>query len=153
MVSGGSAELCARSGTYWADQYDWRSREAALNRLTQWRGEAEGYGLHFVHMRSPHENALPLLLSQRWPGSIVEFSKAIPRRLDPVAYGGSAEDALHVVAPSLPGFGFSDKPERTGMGVQRIATLFDCLMRGIGYDRYVAVLFAMMGHPHAKSFE
>tara|TARA_R110002094_G_scaffold12128_1_gene22102 strand:- start:1954 stop:3099 length:1146 start_codon:yes stop_codon:yes gene_type:complete len=124
--------------TYWADQYDWRSREAALNRLTQWRGEAEGFGLHFVHMRSPHENALPLLLSHGWPGSIVEFAKAIPSLLDPVAYGGSAEDAFHVVAPSLPGFAFSDKPEKTGMDVHRIATLFDSLMRGLGYDRYVA---------------
>jgi len=124
--------------TYWADQYDWRSREAALNRLTQWRGEAEGFGLHFVHMRSPHENALPLLLSHGWPGSIVEFAKAIPRLLDPVAYGGKAEDAFHIVAPSLPGFGFSDKPKTPGTGVHRIATLFDSLMRGLGYDRYVA---------------
>ena len=124
--------------TYWADQYDWRSREAALNLLTQWRGEAEGFGLHFVHMRSPHENALPLLLSHGWPGSIVEFAKAIPRLLDPVAYGGKAEDAFHIVAPSLPGFGFSDKPRTPGTGVHRIASLFDSLMRGLGYDRYVA---------------
>jgi len=123
---------------YWADQYDWRSREAALNQLVQWRGEAEGFGLHFVHMRSPHKNALPLLLSHGWPGSIVEFAEVIPRLLDPVAYGGKAEDAFHIVAPSLPGFGFSDKPKKPGTGVQRIATLFDTLMRGLGYDRYVA---------------
>jgi len=124
--------------TYWAGQYDWRSREAALNQLTQWKVDAEGFGLHFIHMRSPHKNALPLLLSHGWPGSIVEFAKVIPSLLDPVAYGGKAEDAFHIVAPSLPGFGFSDKPKTPGTGVHRIATLFDSLMRGLGYDRYVA---------------
>jgi len=124
--------------TYWADQYDWRSRETALNCLTQWRGEADGFGLHFVHMRSPHKKALPLLLSHGWPGSIVEFAKAIPQLLDPSAFGGNADDAFHIVAPSLPGFGFSDKPDKPGFGVHKIAKLFDVLMRGLGYDRYVA---------------
>lgn len=123
---------------YWSDKYDWRSREAELNRLTQWRTEVDGFGLHFIHMRSPYKNALPLLLSHGWPGSVVEFAKVIPRLLDPVAYGGSADDAFHIVAPSLPGFGFSDKPHKPGMNVQKIATLFDNLMRGLGYDRYVA---------------
>lgn len=123
---------------YWAEDYDWRSREVALNQLTQWRSEVNGFGLHYIHMRSPHKNALPLLLSHGWPGSIVEFSKVIPRLLDPVAFGGSAEDAFHVVAPSLPGFGYSDKPSKTGMGVPQIAALFDKLMRELGYNRYVA---------------
>jgi len=122
---------------HWAGAYDWRAREAKLNALTQWRAEAEGVGLHFVHMRSPHPQALPLLLIHGWPGSIVEFAKAIPRLVDPVAFGGRAEDAFHVVAPSLPGFGFSDRPAEPGMNVQRMARLFDTLMRGLGYDRYV----------------
>ena len=123
---------------YWAAEYDWRSREEALNSLSQWRSDVDGFGLHFIHMRSHHKNALPLLLSHGWPGSIVEFAKVIPRLLDPVAFGGSADDAFHIVAPSLPGFGFSDKPHKSGMGAPQIAALFDKLMCGLGYDRYVA---------------
>ncbi len=123
---------------YWARDYDWRAREAALNTLTQYRAAADGFGLHFIHMPSPHPHALPLLLSHGWPGSIVEFAKAIPKLVDPTAHGGDAADAFHIVAPSLPGFGFSDKPTTTGYGVQKIATLFDALMRGLGYGRYVA---------------
>lgn len=123
---------------YWADDYDWRAREAALNRFDQFRTEADGFGLHFVHVRSPHPNALPLLLSHGWPGSIVEFAEAIPRLTDPTAFGGDAADAFHVVAPSLPGYGFSDKPTRPGMNIQAMAKLFDRLMRDLGYDRYVA---------------
>lgn len=123
---------------YWAEEYDWRSREASLNELTQWRANVDGLNLHFIHMRSPHDGALPLLLSHGWPGSIVEFAKVIPRLLDPVAFGGHADDAFHVIAPSLPGFGFSDKPVDAGTGVMEIATVFDQLMRGLGYDHYVA---------------
>lgn len=123
---------------YWAEDYDWRAREAMLNRLEQFRAAVDGVGLHFVHVRSPHAGAQPLLLSHGWPGSIVEFAKAIPLLTDPVAHGGSADDAFHVVAPSLPGFGFSDKPKTPGTGVGRIAELFDDLMRGLGYDSYVA---------------
>lgn len=123
---------------YWAEGYDWRAREAKLNVLTQWRAQVDGFGLHFIHMRSPHAGAMPLLLSHGWPGSVVEFAETIPRLLDPVAFGGNAEDAFHVVAPSLPGFGYSDKPGETGMGVHRIAALFDRLMRDLGYDRYGA---------------
>lgn len=123
---------------HWRNDYDWRAREAALNQLDQFRATADGFGLHFVHMRSPHPNAAPLLLSHGWPGSIVEFAKAIPRLLDPPAYGGDAADAFHVVAPSLPGFGYSDKPTKPGYGVQNIAKLFDRLMRDLGYDRYFA---------------
>jgi pimeloyl-ACP methyl ester carboxylesterase len=123
---------------YWAETYDWRAREAMLNTLTQYRDEVEGQELHFVHMRSPHAGALPLLLSHGWPGSIVEFIKVIPMLLDPVAHGGDAADAFHIVAPSLPGFGYSGKPSAPGTGVQRMGELFDGLMRGLGYDRYVA---------------
>jgi pimeloyl-ACP methyl ester carboxylesterase len=123
---------------HWASGYDWRAREALLNRHPQFRAEVEGFGLHFIHARSPHEGALPLLLSHGWPGSVVEFQKLIPRLTHPEAHGGAPEDAFHVVAPSLPGYGFSDKPRRPGFGVQRIARLFDALMRGLGYDRYVA---------------
>jgi len=123
---------------YWAEDYDWRAREAALNRLTQFRAEISGFGLHFVHMRSPHAGAAPLLLSHGWPGSIVEFAEAIPRLLDPPAFGGEAGDAFHIVAPSLPGYGFSDKPGKPGMGIPAIAALFDDLMRGLGYERYFA---------------
>ena len=123
---------------YWVEDYDWRAREAALNRLAQFRAEVDGVGLHFVHARSPHPGALPLLLSHGWPGSIVEFAKVIPMLTDPESHGGNATDAFHVVAPSLPGFGFSDKPRAPGTGVGRIAELFDGLMRGLGYGAYMA---------------
>lgn len=123
---------------YWAEDYDWRAREAMLNRLDQYRAGVDGVGLHFVHVRSPHPDAMPLLLSHGWPGSIVEFAKVIPMLTDPVSHGGTADDAFHVVAPSLPGFGFSDKPMAAGTGIGRIAELFDRLMQGLGYGAYVA---------------
>ena len=127
-------ELCG----YWADVYDWRAREAALNRFPQFRTEIDGLGIHFLHVRSPHEDALPLVISHGWPGSIVEFHKVIEPLTDPTAHGGDASDAFHVVAPSLPGFGFSDKPSTPGWGVQRIADAFSSLMARLGYDRYAA---------------
>lgn len=127
-------EVCG----YWARDYDWRAREVRLNRLGQYRANVDGVGLHFVHVRSPHPDALPLLLSHGWPGSIVEFARVIPMLTDPESHGGQAADAFHVVAPSLPGFGFSDKPRAPGTGVGRMAELFDDLMRGLGYDAYVA---------------
>jgi pimeloyl-ACP methyl ester carboxylesterase len=127
-------ELCG----YWAGTYDWRSREAALNRFDQYRTEIDGLGLHFLHVRSPHEDALPLVISHGWPGSIVEFSKVIEPLTDPTAHGGDASDAFHVVAPSLPGYGFSDKPSAPGWGVERIADAFAALMARLGYDRYGA---------------
>ncbi len=107
---------------YWADGYDWRAREALLNRFDQFTTPVEGLaepGLHFVHARSPHPDAMPLLITHGWPGSIVEFHKVIEPLTDPTAHGGDADDAFHVVAPSLPGFGFSGKPLDTGWGVQR----------------------------------
>ena len=119
---------------YWARDYDWRAREAALNRLDQFKAEADGFGLHFVHMRSPHTSAKPLLLSHGWPGSIVEFAEAIPMLLNPP----DPADAFHIVAPSLPGYGFSDKPTRPGYNIPAMATLFDRLMRDLGYGSYFA---------------
>jgi pimeloyl-ACP methyl ester carboxylesterase len=127
-------EVCA----YWAEKYDWRARERRLNAFPQFRTRVDDFGLHFVHARSPERNALPLVLSHGWPGSIVEFQKVIGPLSDPVAHGGRAEDAFHVVAPSLPGYGFSDKPTRPGFGVEKIADLFAGLMAKLGYAKYVA---------------
>ena len=126
---------------YWANDYDWRSREALLNRFDQYTVPVDGLGepgLHFLHVRSPHADALPLLITHGWPGSIVEFHKVIEPLTDPTAHGGDAADAFHVVAPSLPGFGFSGKPLAAGWSVQRIAAAFAALMADLGYDRYVA---------------
>jgi pimeloyl-ACP methyl ester carboxylesterase len=121
---------------YWADGYDWRSREAALNRFDQFIAEIEGLDIHFIHQRSPHEDALPLVITHGWPGSIVEFHKVIEPLVNPAS--GRPEDAFHVVCPSLPGYGFSGKPTRTGWGVEKIAQTWETLMRGLGYDRYGA---------------
>jgi hypothetical protein len=109
-------EVCA----YWAEKYDWRQREALLNRFPQFRTEIDGLGIHFVHARSPHANALPLVLTHGWPGSIVEFQKVLGPLTDPPSHGGDARDAFHVVCPSLPGYGFSDKPTAAGWNVDRI---------------------------------
>jgi pimeloyl-ACP methyl ester carboxylesterase len=127
-------ELCA----YWADSYDWRATEARLNALPQFRTEIDGLGIHFVHVRSPHPEALPLVMTHGWPGSIVEFLKVIGPLTDPSAHGGDAGDAFHVVCPSLPGYGFSDKPQRPGWGVERIAAAWVELMVRLGYERYGA---------------
>jgi len=111
-------EICR----YWADGYDWRSREARLNRFAQFTTGIDGLGIHFLHVRSPHANAMPLIITHGWPGSIVEFHKVIEPLADPTAYGGNAADAFHVVCPSLPGFGFSARPTTPGWGVDRIAS-------------------------------
>ena len=123
---------------YWAEVYDWRRRERALNRFDQFVTEIDGLDIHFVHHRSPHEGAIPLLITHGWPGSIVEFHKVIEPLIDPVAFGGDAADAFHVVAPSLPGFAFSGKPATTGWGVEKIGGAWAQLMARLGYDRYVA---------------
>jgi pimeloyl-ACP methyl ester carboxylesterase len=123
---------------YWADKYDWRAREARLNRFAQWKTEIDGLGIHFVHVRSPHEGALPLVITHGWPGSIVEFQKVIEPLTNPTAHGGEARDAFHVVCPSLPGYGFSDKPRQTGWKVERVADAWAQLMQRLGYSRYVA---------------
>jgi pimeloyl-ACP methyl ester carboxylesterase len=123
---------------YWAEAYDWRAREAYLNSFPQFRTEIDGLGIHFIHARSPVEDALPLVITHGWPGSIVEFHKVIGPLSDPVAHGGHAGDAFHVVCPSLPGYGFSDKPRRPGWGVERIADAWAALMDRLGYRRYGA---------------
>jgi pimeloyl-ACP methyl ester carboxylesterase len=127
-------ELCA----YWAEKYDWRASEARLNSFPQFRTELDGLGIHFIHVRSPHENALPLIITHGWPGSVVEFHKVIGPLTDPTAHGGDAADAFHVVCPSLPGYGFSDKPTKPGWGVPKIGETWASLMARLGYDRYVA---------------
>jgi pimeloyl-ACP methyl ester carboxylesterase len=127
-------DLCA----YWTDGYDWRATEARLNGLAQYRTELDGVGIHFLHVRSPHPDALPLVLTHGWPGSIVEILDVIGPLTDPPAHGGHATDAFHVVCPSLPGYGFSDKPDGAGWGVERIARAWAELMARLGYERYGA---------------
>ncbi len=123
---------------YWAEQYDWRKREAALNRFAQFTTAIDGLDIHFIHARSPHPQAMPLIITHGWPGSVVEFHKVIESLVDPVAHGGAAADAFHVICPSLPGFGFSGKPTTTGWGVDRIARAWAVLMDRLGYARYGA---------------
>jgi pimeloyl-ACP methyl ester carboxylesterase len=123
---------------YWADEYDWRRCEDRLNGFPQFRTEIDGLGIHLMHVRSPHPGALPLLITHGWPGSVVEFHKVIQPLVDPTAHGGDAADAFHVVCPSLPGYGFSDKPARQGWGVERIARAWAQLMARLDYDRYGA---------------
>jgi pimeloyl-ACP methyl ester carboxylesterase len=127
-------EVCS----YWATDYDWREREAALNRFDHFVTEIDGVDIHFIHQRSPHPDAMPLLLTHGWPGSVVEFHKVIEPLVDPVDNGGDAGAAFHVVVPSLPGFGFSGKPTETGWGVEKIAGVWAQLMERLGYDRYGA---------------
>lgn len=127
-------DLCA----YWADAYDWRARESYLNTFPQYRTTVDGLSIHFIHARSPHEDALPLVLTHGWPGSVVEFHKVIGPLTDPESHGADASDAFHVVCPSLPGYGFSDKPTQPGWGVGRIADAWAALMQRLGYDRYGA---------------
>jgi epoxide hydrolase len=142
---------------YWADEYDWRATEARLNQFPQFRTELDGLGIHFLHVRSPHPDALPLVLTHGWPGSIVEFHKVIGPLTDPGAHGGDPADAFHVVCPSLPGFGFSDRPDAKGWSIQRIADAWDVLMGRLGYDRYGAQggdwgsgITAQIGRRHAE---
>ena len=123
---------------YWADGYDWRAREAKLNRFAQFTTDIDGLLIHFVHARSLHANAMPLLITHGWPGSIVEFHKVIEPLTNPTAFGGDSSDAFHVVCPSLPGFAFSGKPTTTGWGVDRIAAAWAVLMHRLGYERYAA---------------
>ena len=123
---------------YWAHEYDWRAREATLNQFDQFITEIDGLPIHFVHQRSPHPDALPLVVTHGWPGSFVEFSKVIGPLTDPTAHGGRAEDAFHVVCPSLPGYGFSGKPAAAGWNVDRIAAAWETLMVRLGYERYGA---------------
>lgn len=123
---------------YWQSQYEWRRCEARLNALGQFTAHIDGLDIHFLHIRSPHPDALPLLLTHGWPGSVIEFLNIIGPLTDPTAHGGSASDAFHVVIPSLPGFGFSTKPTTTGFGLQWIAGAWATLMQRLGYERWVA---------------
>jgi pimeloyl-ACP methyl ester carboxylesterase len=123
---------------YWAREYDWRKTEARLNAIPQFQTGLDGVNIHFLHVRSRHEDALPLVLTHGWPGSIIEFLKVLPALTDPTAHGGQASDAFHVVCPSLPGYGFSGKPNESGWTVQKIARAWSELMLRLGYRRYYA---------------
>lgn len=123
---------------YWQSGYDWRRCETRLNALPQYRTQIDGLGIHFLHVRSPHPAALPLIITHGWPGSVIEFLRLIELLTNPTAHGGRAEEAFHVVAPSLPGFAFSDKPTERGWNVERIAGAWAQLMQRLGYSRYVA---------------
>src|SRR5713226_9113784 len=123
---------------YWRTRYDWRRVERSLNALPQFRTQIDGLGIHFIHVRSKHERALPVILTHGWPGSVLEFLQVIGALVDPTAHGGKAEEAFHVVIPSLPGFGFSDKPTEPGWRLPRIASAWAMLMARLGYSHYVA---------------
>jgi pimeloyl-ACP methyl ester carboxylesterase len=131
-------ETMQKLARYWATEYDWRRCEAELNALPQFITEIDGLDIHFIHVRSQHEDALPLIVNHGWPGSIVEQLKIIGRLTDPAAHGASAEDAFHVVIPSMPGYGFSAKPTGTGWGPERMGRAWDELMKRVGYTQYVA---------------
>src|SRR5215813_5515808 len=123
---------------YWQTAYDWRRFETKLNGFAQYRTEIDGLNIHFLHVRSRHANALPIILTHGWPGSVIEFFKIIDPLTNPTAHGGRPEEAFHVVAPSLPGFAFSDKPTERGWNAARIARAWTELMRRLGYNRYAA---------------
>jgi pimeloyl-ACP methyl ester carboxylesterase len=123
---------------YWSTEYDWRRCEARLNALPQFRTEIDGLDAHFVHVRSPHPNALPLIMTHGWPGSVVELLGAVGALTDPTAHGGRAEDAFDLVLPSVPGYGFSGEPAELGWNVGRTAAAWAQLMHRLGYSRYVA---------------
>jgi len=123
---------------YWRTRYDWRRVENSLNGLPQFRTQIDGLGIYFIHVRSKRENALPIILTHGWPGSIIEFLQVIGPLVDPTAHGGKADEAFHVVVPSLPGFAFSDKPTEAGWRLPRIANAWAVLMARLGYSHYVA---------------
>ena len=124
--------------SYWATEYDWRKIEARLNELPQFITEIDGLDIHFIHVRSKHENALPIIVTHGWPGSVIEQLKIIDPLTNPTAHGGSASDAFHVVIPSMPGYGFSGKPATTGWDTSHIARAWVVLMKRLGYTKFVA---------------
>jgi pimeloyl-ACP methyl ester carboxylesterase len=142
---------------YWATQYDWRKVEARLNALPQFITEIDGLNIHFIHVRSKHKNALPLIVTHGWPGSILHQLKIVDPLVNPTAHGGRAADAFHVVFPSMPGYGFSGKPDKGGWDPARIARAWVTLMKRLGYPRFVAQggdwgaivteVMAAQGHP------
>jgi pimeloyl-ACP methyl ester carboxylesterase len=121
---------------YWRDEFDWREQERRLNQFDQFKTRIDELDIHFIHQRSPEANAVPIIITHGWPGSIAEFTKIIGPLTDPVAHGGNAEDAFHIVAPSMPGYGFSDKPTSSGFGPEQIADVNAALMERLGYERY-----------------
>ena len=123
---------------YWTTDYDWRKAEARLNALPQFTTQIDGVDIHFIHVTSPHENALPLIMTHGWPGSVIELLETVGPLTDPTAHGGQAEDAFHLVLPSLPGYGFASEPAELGWNVGRVAQAWAELMRRLGYTRYVA---------------
>lgn len=123
---------------YWATEYDWRRCEAELNALPQFTTEIDGVDIHFIHVRSPHADALPLIMTHGWPGSVVELLGVVGPLTDPAAHGGRAEDAFDLVLPSLPGYGFSAEPAEVGWNPGRMAQAWAELMHRLGYTRYVA---------------
>ncbi|MBP0597989.1 epoxide hydrolase [Herbaspirillum sp. LeCh32-8] len=131
-------DAAKRLVTYWHDRYDWRKFERKLNAFPQFRTTIDGLGIHFIHVKSKHADAMPIILTHGWPGSIVEFLKVIGPLTDPTAHGGTPADAFHVVIPSQPGFGWSDKPTGTGWDVVRTAKAWGVLMARLGYSRWVA---------------
>jgi pimeloyl-ACP methyl ester carboxylesterase len=131
-------EMMQRLAHHWATEHDWRACEARLNALPQFTTPIDGLDIHFLHVRSRHEDALPLVVNHGWPGSVIEQLKIIDRLTDPTAHGGTAADAFHVVVPSMPGYGFSGKPTSTGWGPERMARAWAELMQRLGYHRYVA---------------
>jgi len=123
---------------YWASDYDWRRSEARLNALPQYITEIDGLDIHFIHVKSPHENALPLIITHGWPGSVIELLNVVGPLSDPTAHGGRAEDAFHLVIPSMPGYGFSGKPTETGWDPTRMGRAWVALMKRLGYTEFVA---------------
>jgi pimeloyl-ACP methyl ester carboxylesterase len=144
---------------YWRTQYDWRAHERELNRFAQFRADVGGLGVHFIHERGRGPNPKPLLIVHGWPGSVYEFMRIIPMLTDPAAHGGNPEDSFTVVAPSLPGYGFSDAPRTRAMGIQAMAeVLFKLMTEVLGYDRFAAqggdwgaAIVSRMGEVHAPS--
>ena len=131
-------ETLQKLARYWTKEHDWRKTEAKLNALPQFKTEIDGVDIHFIHVKSRHDNALPLIMTHGWPGSVIELLEAVGPLTDPTAHGGTAEDAFDLVLPSLPGYGFSGEPTEVGWNVGRIAEAWAELMRRLGYTRYVA---------------
>ena len=127
-------ELCE----YWATEYDWQRCEDQLNAQPNFTTEVDGLSVHFQHIRSPHADATPMIMSHGWPGSVLEFQKVIAPLTDPTSHGGTESDAFHLVIPSLPGYGWSEHPASTGTGIEKIAEMWDLLMVRLGYDGYIA---------------
>ena len=123
---------------YWTNDYDWRRAEAKLNALPQFMTEIDGVDVHFIHVKSRHEDALPLIMTHGWPGSVIELLETVGPLTDPTAHGGRAEDAFDLVLPSIPGYGFSGEPAELGWSAVRVAKAWPELMRRLGYTRYVA---------------